>query len=554
MRTLYGAGAMTKSEYVDYIRNGAEMYAQIVFAPNGNGPNIVLTNDVINLATGIVFTDVFNGENNLSFGNTVMRQVQIDLLDIGNTYNIVRTHKEFSVRIYTSHPNHPSMYVKYGPYIVKEVNIDKASGTISLTGYDYMSKFDLAAKGFIKSIKYPVSFTTLLSSLCRYVSNGEISPLSSDDRLANMANRVFDSLEFEENISCRDIISLMAQACGCNATITENKKLKFSWFTKVNDYSETSNYIFNQEFKNPFPSLRWYDLSAMLWSDIAGGMYYGDEAKIWEEIVGSASAYTYDSVNVYDSEKNATWQYPLNNIHNPYVITDNPFLAINSSQDVFDYILPIYDRISRSIYEPFSTECQGYGLIEAGDILNIEYSGTMHYCSISKCITRWGGAAPFDLYESEAEIDSAYKSSEIVSVKQTTSKQIQETQVQINDVQTQVNALLEPIDITSRLTFHQNITAVSGKVYLIGKLVVFQIRFTVGTAIPISDNIISNTPKYDSTANAIFPFLVNASNLNMHGVYFRYAGYLRNQNINQLEAGQWTLSASYVTNEDITIE
>ena len=376
----------TTSEYWNAIKAGNQSHVRITFL----GQNVVLTEADIEHASGISIMDVFNPEMDLVLGAAVCKQFTTSFINSDRLNGLIWTGEftlEMGVEI-----NGVTEWVTIGYFSGEKPNNITTVQTIGFTAYDRMVKFDILADNYVKNITYPITLRNIYNGLCSYVGIENVA----GDELQNILNRSFASAPAEmEGYSCRDILSWIAEACGCYATITEAGKVQLVWFTNTS-HTVTGDEEFNAESSDINGGMTWDEADTYTWDEIGN--------LSWNEICGYQEEYSIDRVVVkqVDNDMDIVYPYGLSD-GNTYMIVDNPFLPIGSDADVNNYVVPIYNRLTDfGGYMPFALNCIGNWCIEAGDIITIHINDNVLIVPIFSKSMLWNGSIT-DNYEATGQ-------------------------------------------------------------------------------------------------------------------------------------------------------
>ena len=368
---------VTVADYVAASLAQNESHVRITFLAQ----NVVLEDEDIE-SSGITISSVLNGDTNLSIGKAVSKELKIPILNSSKVAGLIWT---------------SNLKVEYGLMLggsVKWVTVGYFIGTrperfmteevIDFTAMDYMQKFDVLADDWLKTLTYPMTVLQMLKSLCAYCGVG----WTSGDELANIKNRSFDSAPIQQSgLLCRDILGVIAEACGCYARINADGNCQLVWFENhTGDYALTGDDEFSpvvvQEHTD---GRRWIDLEDYTWADL--------ENLTWADLGGTINQYRIDAVNVKFTEDDIGVYYPSATNGNIYYIVDNPFLMTANQTDVVNYIVPIYTRLNNfNGYLPSNLSAVGCALIESGDVINIEANGETVRMPIFVKTMQWNGS------------------------------------------------------------------------------------------------------------------------------------------------------------------
>ena len=104
-------------------------------------------------------------------GQATAKKLTLTLLDNAQTTNL--ENKEFTLSIGADY-NNQTYYITYGNFIVNEApQNDSTNGTIKITAYDYMIKFN---KIYEDTIEYPTTIGALYTNICQQAGVTRVSP------------------------------------------------------------------------------------------------------------------------------------------------------------------------------------------------------------------------------------------------------------------------------------------------------------------------------------------------------------------------------------------
>lgn len=321
--------------------------------------NITLTEENVTVDGGITLTSMMNPDTNLSVGNTVMQEINIRFLN-SDVFNNFDWTEEFRADFGYYNGEH-NIWMTLGYFKGKKPQKTLLVDTIDFVAYDRMQNFDKLADDFIDSLTFPNTLFGISTALNTYLG---ISATAGQELEASM-DWSFTECPFDKGITCRKILSWIAEACGCNAKITNDGYLKFAWYQ---DY--TSSYT------------------------ITSNDYYGIDS---DEVVVTA----YDSIRIsstYD-ENYPSAIFPVAGT-NPYEVIDNPILLSRGGGERSTYANAMVYKFSiLGNYTPISLSAIGNFCIESGDIIGVTYldGNTVALPVFNKTMV-WNGFAE-DAYE-----------------------------------------------------------------------------------------------------------------------------------------------------------
>ena len=346
---------VTASEYWDAISNGNRQHMRLTF---DNG--VVLNDSDIKLKdTSLI--DIMNGETDLTFGRAVMKEFSIVFLR-SSKMDTVNWNNEFTIEIGVEIDG-VTEWVTLGYFKGSRPEKVHYTNDVQFVAHDRMQLFEIPADVFLENLTYPKTFSEILTALCAYVG----VEYEAGNELTNIKTRSFnENFINSEGLTCRDLLALMAEACGCYAKITAGGKLKMVWYSEAEHTVEPDD-----EFALDAFDIRkgktWGEMAAYTWGEAA--------QFTWGELGGYKGIFMTNCLSVKQSEDDVGVAYgdPVGNV---YTIVDNPFLVITNNTDGDTYIKPIYERLYEfSGYLPMYVECVGNWLIESGDIITVSVEG-----------------------------------------------------------------------------------------------------------------------------------------------------------------------------------
>ena len=326
---------VTVADFNTAVKNDAPSHIKMTFT----GQNIVLEDEDIEVS-GMVLQNLLNADTDLTFGKAVMSSLNVNILN-SNKLNNIDWNGEFKLEIGVE-VGGSTEYITLGYFTgsrpEKVTNVD----VISFTANDRMQKFDILADEWLASLTYPKTVAQMYASLCTYVGISS----ESGNELANIMSRSFSAAPITNTgLLCRDVLSAIAEACGCYAKIASSGKVKMVWFTDQTGYVLTGDDEFSAD---------GFDVSLADVDTITG----------------------IDGVSVKQTEDDIGVEVPSGATGNIYLIVDNPFLVTANASEVTSYITPIYNRLNAlGGYLPCSVQCIGNPLVEAGDIITAYVNG-----------------------------------------------------------------------------------------------------------------------------------------------------------------------------------
>lgn len=380
---------VTKSEYINAIKNDAQSHARITFI----GQNIVLTDEDIE-SSGIVLNDYLNGETILCFGKAVSRELSIPIINSSKLNGIIWNSElkyEIGIEI-----NGDTEWITVGYFLGNRPSKTMNVEVIEFNAIDKMQKFDIVADSWLDSITYPKTVWQLFTSLCDFVGVG----YESGDELANMKTRSFSSAPIvTRGTNCREILSKIAEAFGCYAKINAKGKCQMVWFSDhTSEYTLTEDDEFSVSSFDNVPGKTWAELESFKWEEL--------ENLTWSSLEGTRELFRIHAISVKSSDDADEVNYPNITNGNTYYIIGNPFLATSNATQINNYIKPIFDRLaSFGGYVPSEIVAVGNCLVETGDIINVTSHNVTYAMPVFIKSSRWNGSCT-DQYECTGDIDN----------------------------------------------------------------------------------------------------------------------------------------------------
>ena len=327
--------------------------------------NITLTDDNIAADGGLVINALMNPDTDLVMGKAVASEVVVRLLN-GSVFTgfdwTEEFHVDFGVEIGNS-----TEWVTLGYFTGKKPKRVVRVDTIEFSAVDRMQKFNELADDFIAGLTFPLSVEDIFQALCTYVGLNYVA----GDEIADIMAMTYSENPFNNGITCRDILSYIAEANCCYARITAGGDVKLAWFS-----NQTANYTLSMDD------------------------HFGID--IDEEVSPAV-----DSVRICSSDDSISGAiYPVGSNNVIYEIIDNPLLLMLGTADRTTALTDILARLSAfGAYTPASVNAVGNPMVETGDIIAVQYDGNQ---TINLPIFvrgfGWNGACG-DMYECTGTMD-----------------------------------------------------------------------------------------------------------------------------------------------------
>ena len=380
---------VTTSDYWDAIKAGNRQHIRITFQ---NG--VTLDDSDVNI-TGIEINDMLNGDTGLSFGKAVMKEFTAKLFN-NSSIRTFSWGSEFALELGVE-INGTTNWVSVGLFSGNRPENYPVNGVVEFHAYDRMRTMDVPASDYLRNIEYPATFADIYHGLCTFVG----LQYEDGDELPNIMSRSFPASPMgTPDLTCRDVLGLLAEACGCYARINASGKVQMVWFSDQTGTEIDADYEFNLSALNIGSAMIWNVADTYTWDAFEGFT--------WDDLDGYKRAFHFDALNVRSSDNDIGVTVPEFSAGYTYYIIDNPFLYTDNDSDVEDYIQPIYDRLDAfEGYLPMTVECVGNWLVESGDILTVDFHGESVEMPIFVQTIRWTGAVR-STYEATGTLDKDY--------------------------------------------------------------------------------------------------------------------------------------------------
>ena len=376
-------------DYIDALKADSPVHVRMSFTAQG----ITLTDQDIMINDGLTLSDILNGDIDLTFGRAVMKQLTVGVLNSSRVAHLLWT-DEFTLELGVD-INGTTQYVKIGDFIGEKPNNITNVSVIEYTAYDKMQKFDTLADDFWNSVTFPATVSDIYHDLCTYVGIGYVS----GDELPYIMSRTFTTAPIQlQGYTCRDLLAWIAEAAGCYAKVNADGNCKMVWYT---DHSSALAFALDDEFHietaDLYTGLIWDEFDEYFWDDA--------DKLAWNDVCGYEEVYGLDSIMVKQLDSDADVCYPYASGGNVYMIVENPFLSVESADDIENFIKPLWDRLSAfGGHLPINVECVGNWLVESGDIISVDVTDTMTVNAPVYIRTmKWNGSCR-DVYETTGTI------------------------------------------------------------------------------------------------------------------------------------------------------
>lgn len=334
------------ADFLQAIKDKAPQDVRLEFA----GGDVIGTSDIAITAGGLTYTEILNGETDVTFGRAVMSELSVMLINADGRFTDFDFAREFTAKIGVK-VGEAFEYVNLG--VFKGERPDKVRGKlIDFTAHDRMSLFDRPAESFADGLTFPCTLGQIYTKLCDFCGVGY------DSATFPNSGKTFDKNPLEGiTHTCRKILEWIAEAAGSYARMSRDGAVELVWFAPA-DYTVTRTGRFEMtesEFLTPpIDKLEVYNS-------------YGDQLN---------SSGTGDIV---------------------YGISDNPLLYIENDTQLAGlqpYVDVIYNRItSLPAYHPSSFRAEFNPAVQCGDIISVvdDYGEAISFPVFVQTLTWSGG-------------------------------------------------------------------------------------------------------------------------------------------------------------------
>lgn len=247
----------TSSLYKDLIQQSGRMFKAKLLVTFADGTTTELTDENI-MQDSLSITNSTSDEGVFSIGCAIIGQLDFEIDNSDGTYdNMSFEDAVIDVRIglVTKQKYDGTLtieWLKKGLYTVEEVTVDE--NYISITAYDNMAKLDVPFAD--AGVSFPITLFALYQKICTHcgVAYDAVS-------FANAGIRTTGE-HIEEEASCRDVLSYIAQLACSYAYATTDGEIKIGW------YSETGYEITEQQKLNGTVTVSGVQLT-----DVEGKVY-----------------------------------------------------------------------------------------------------------------------------------------------------------------------------------------------------------------------------------------------------------------------------------------
>lgn len=296
--------------------------------------------------------------NDTFIGTAVTKKITVNIQNPNNEFNL--ENEEISVETGILINNEEEL-VPFGNFIIQKPTNEETKSKTSFTGYDYMTKFDVAYKD---DGVYPISLYNKLLSLCRQVGIelGSTEIVNGDYMILGNP--------FTNNETCKTVLCSIAQLSGGFAKIGRDNKL----------------YIINLEVPKKVLTVAEvhkmpvFELDKLIVNNLSSAInnikegitpdcYKDDFEKnnTWGEVNSLVLRISgTEGENTVQQDEDSIKKNGLTEL----VIEDNYFLINQAERE--KVINPLWNKLKRLKYLPFKTSHYGFPFMDTGDIIYVQ--------------------------------------------------------------------------------------------------------------------------------------------------------------------------------------
>lgn len=410
--------------YFSAIQSGRPQHIRVTFLPD----NMVFEDR--DFTDRIRITTYMNPDIDLTFGTAYASEISLSFLRSNKTdqLNWVR---EFRVEFGVEGGNGTD-WVQVGLFSGKRPR-STSRGVIEMTGYDRMQRFDRNADDFLSLMTFPCTLQDLFDELCDFVM---VDAVEGDEIAAVMGRTIAADFDRSGISTCRDLLSMIAEANGCYARITNEGKLQMNWFQDhTGDFSLPRDMIFSFEATNlqqsdgktwgELSNYTWRQLRYLKWKELynktdpffishilARWAENGEDPE--EEVLHPPEGETPEPLT-WDDADLLTWnefdEYIWDDAEgieregSIYEIDENPFIRYGTEAAIRAHLQLLLNRLKRFyLYYVAAISAAGNWVVEPGDVIRLELEdGTEVSYPIFSRTLDWNGFCECE-YESTGNI------------------------------------------------------------------------------------------------------------------------------------------------------
>jgi len=150
------------NEFLQAVKNKAAQDIRLEFADG----SVIGKADIAATAGGLTYTEILNGDTDMTFGKAVMSELSVVLVNTGGSFTAFDFTQEFTAKVGVK-LNGEYVYINLG--VFRSERPEKVRGKlIEFTAHDRMSLFDRPAEAFLTSLTFPVTIGEVFVRLCGY--------------------------------------------------------------------------------------------------------------------------------------------------------------------------------------------------------------------------------------------------------------------------------------------------------------------------------------------------------------------------------------------------
>lgn len=222
----------TSSLYKELIKQSGRLFKAEIIVTFPNGSTTTLTDENI-MQDSLSITTGTTDEGSFSIGNAIIGQLdfEIDNRD-GDYHNLSFGDAVLDVRVglivrQSYDGTMTPEWLRKGIFTAEEVTVDE--NYIRITAYDNLAKLDVPFSG--SGITFPITLGNLYQQICAFCS----VPYGNMD-FPNAGLVIGAGAELDENTSCRDVLSCIAQLACRFVYADVNGTVKLGWYRET-DYA-----------------------------------------------------------------------------------------------------------------------------------------------------------------------------------------------------------------------------------------------------------------------------------------------------------------------------
>lgn len=327
---------------------------------------------------GIKFTNYFNKETELTIGGTVCSTVSVQFLNDDGGMNNFDYDRLCKIFIDVQDPSDGTWHsCPIGIYRFEKPS-KRRDQIINTTGYDIMQYYDVEADDWWNAIDFTSgkTYLSMIQSGLNAASNNGAPAIYAAAGDATQILEQFTARPFESvQLTSRDIFGKICEAVGCIGLISSD------------------GFFVPRFFRNAVINNSVYTINA---DALGSGVFSINVAEYNVPAVDKLKA----------ANSDLDFGLIVGTGTNAYVITDNPFLYSEDSQDTpEDKVTDIYNRLNGfGAYTPIVIDAKADWSIQSGDVINVVYGGTTYRLPIfQQTLTYRGGFVRMSMWSTGSE-------------------------------------------------------------------------------------------------------------------------------------------------------